>query len=109
MGKNNYFEVEGRPIKIKAAPEPEDVRWRNLNKSFEERMKIKVATILITIVLLCLSFLITLFLTYYQNYFALSSKNDGDKGLVSYVISSLISVILVGFNYLIAGNPCPYL
>ena len=82
-------------IKISLAPEPEDVIWENIEYDIWFRIKRSLIIYSFTILLLLISFLIVLSLTYFKEYLI---KHKLSSFFVKYGISLLITITISLLN-----------
>ena len=84
--------------KVILAPEPEDIKWENIEYDNWFRIKRNVITNFITLILLLISFIIVLALTYLKEY--LLNSQIFSKYIIKYGISLLITGAIAGINEL---------
>ena len=87
-----------KDMEVLLAPEPEDIIWENIEYNLRFRLKQGVITNIITFLLLLLSFIIILALTYLREF--LLNRNIFSEFIAKYSISLLITGAITGLNEL---------
>ena len=88
--KRNFFRRKN--IKVLSAPEPEDVIWENIEYDFWFRFKRGLIIYFISFLLLLISFIFVLGLTYYKSY--LANNNITSSFIIKYGVSLLITIAI---------------
>ena len=92
--RRNYLKTE---IKVQYATEAYEVFWQNLGYSLCQKILYFSLSIVVTIVLICISFAIIYILNYFQ--FKLT-ETEGEHSVYEYLLSLVISIIISEINSL---------